>query len=77
MSPMPDQPPPLPNPIKRMLFQDSVMFTTDSSVNFGLVEKVQAAAEAWINGNPQNNIVHIETLSNAGKARCIIWYRER
>lgn len=28
------------------------MFTTDSSVNFGLVEKVQAAAEARINATP-------------------------
>lgn len=74
---MPDQPPPLPKPIKRMLFQDSVMFTTDSSVNFGLVEKVQAAAEAWINTNTNIELVNIETLSNAGKARCIVWYRER
>jgi hypothetical protein len=60
-----------------MLFQDSVMFTTDSSVNFGLVEKVQAAAEAWINATPNLDIVQIETLSNAGRARTIVWYRER
>jgi hypothetical protein len=74
---MSDLPPPLPKPIKRMLFQDSVMFTTDSSVNFGLVEKVQAAAEAWINSNPSIDLVNIETLSNAGRARTIVWYRER
>jgi hypothetical protein len=74
---MSDLPPPLPKPIKRMLFQDSVMFTTDSSVNFGLVEKVQAAAEAWINSNPNIDLVNIETLSNAGRARTIVWYRER
>ena len=73
---MSDLPPPLPKPIKRMLFQDSIMFTTESSVNFGLVEKVQAAAEAWINANPQLQIVNIETLSNAGRARTIVWYRE-
>lgn len=73
---MSDQPPPLPKPIKRMLFQDSIMFTTESSVNFGLVEKVQAAAEAWINANPQIQLVNIETLSNAGRARTIVWYRE-
>jgi hypothetical protein len=73
---MSDLPPPLPKPIKRMLFQDSIMFTTESSVNFGLVEKVQAAAETWINGNPQLQIVNIETLSNAGRARTIVWYRE-
>ena len=74
---MSDLPPPLPRPIKRMLFQDSVMFTTDSSVNFGLVEKVQAAAEAWINNTPSVEVVHIETLSNAGRARTIVWYREK
>ena len=73
---MSDQPPPLPKPIKRMLFQDSIMFTTESSVNFGLVEKVQAAAEAWINANPQITLVNIETISNAGRARSIVWYRE-
>jgi hypothetical protein len=73
---MSDLPPPLPKPIKRMLFQDSIMFTTESSVNFGLVEKVQAAAEAWINANPHLQIVNIETLSNAGRARTIVWYRE-
>ena len=60
-----------------MLFQDSVMFTTDSTVNFGLVEKVQAAAEAWINNNTAIDLINIETLSNSGKARCIVWYRER
>ncbi len=68
----------LPKPIKRMLFQDSVMFSTESSVNFGLIEKVQAAAEAWINSNLATvDVVNIETLSNAGKARTVVWFRDR
>jgi hypothetical protein len=58
-----------------MLFQDTVVFSTESAVNFGLIEKVQAAAEAWINANPAIDLVNIETLSNAGKARTIVWYR--
>jgi hypothetical protein len=52
------------------------MFTTESSVNFGLVEKVQSAAEAWINSHPEVEVINIETLSATAKARCVIWYRE-
>jgi len=72
---MSDQPSSPLRPLKRMLFQDTVVFSTESAVNFGLIEKVQAAAEAWINANPAIDLVNIETLSNAGKARTIVWYR--
>ena len=77
-------PPPLPqealkpqvNLVRRAVFEESVKLRF-GNVNFdyGLIEKSHAKAEAWINQNPQIEIVQIQTFHSSTYGITVVWYR--
>jgi hypothetical protein len=77
-------PPPLPadaigsttNPIKRAVFKESLRARLgDVSFDFSLIDKSQQKAEAWINLNPQIEIVQIQTFHSSLHGITVVWYR--
>lgn len=45
------------------------------SFDYGLIEKSHAKAEAWINQNPQIDIVQIQTFHSSTHGITVVWYR--
>jgi len=72
-----DTPPPLPPPpIKRAVFNESLKLRLgDISFDYNLIEKSHEKAEAWINANPQIEIVQIQTFHSSLSGITVVWYR--
>lgn len=77
-------PPPIPqpsaepsaNPIQRAVFKESMKLRLGNvSFDYGLIEKSHAKAEAWINQNPQIEIVQIQTFHSSIHGITVVWYR--
>ncbi len=76
-------PPPLPSRkptkpttrlIRRIAFKESVSFSV-ATFDYRLIEKTHDQAEQWINGNPEAEIVQIQTFHSSTHGVTVVWYR--
>lgn len=81
-------PPPLPQPdgsaptsarerpVRRAVFKERLgMRLGNISFDYSLIEKSHAKAEAWINANPEIEIVQIETFHSSLNGITVVWHR--
>lgn len=76
------QPPPIPsnlkNPhaVKRAVFKEILSVRLGHTIfDYSLIEKSHQKAEAWINENPDIEIIQIQTFHSGLHGITVVWYR--
>ena len=72
-------PPPLPSltgKIKRAVFKETIAIRLgDVTLDYSMIEKSHEKAEAWINAQPEIEVVQIQTFHSGTMAITVVWYR--
>lgn len=72
-------PPPLPpvtRQIKRAVFKETIAVRFgDVTLDYNMIEKSHEKAEAWINAQPDIEVVQIETFHSGTMAITVVWHR--
>lgn len=71
-------PPPLPaqRPIRRAEFKEKIAFRLrEVTLDYELIRRSNAQAEAWINEHPGIEVEQIETFHSSVLAVTVVWYR--
>ena len=77
-----NQPPPIPKstnrtrPVRRAVFKEVRRIRMGNvSFDYSLVEKSHQKAEAWMNENPDVEIIQIQTFHSSLHGITVVWYR--
>lgn len=77
-------PPPIPppsdtkshKPIQRAVFKESKRIRMGNvTFDYSLIEASHRQAEAWMNNNPEIEIIQIQTFDSSCHGITVVWYR--